>query len=466
MSLKMFSRIRKTISFRMALWSSAIFLLSCATFFFVGSWLLSSSLREKDHELITSKLNEYAAQYQKGGLDVLKASVAKESGKFLIRLSDSQKHTSFLTLPTNFFEEDEDHQAKFDIHKLENQNAQMPWDNLVSKDGDDVLEIAATRLPDGKSLQLGKSTEEREDVLERFQDVFLLVLIAVVITGIAGGSFLAYRAFEPVRQLTRLTQSIIHTGRIDQRLPVPRRQDELQELASLFNQMLERIETLLDAMKNSLDNVAHDLRTPVTRLRASAEMALNYNGNIEKYREALSDCLEESDRVMTMLNTLMDISEAETGAMQLHLESLDITTLVEDIVDLYRYVADEKEISISINSPGKIYLNVDRNRMQQVIANLLDNALKYTSQKGRVNVETYSRDSEMILTIQDNGIGIPAEELSKVWERLYRGDKSRSQRGLGLGLSFVKAIVKAHQGSIEVASEPDKGSTFTLHLPM
>lgn len=466
MSLKAFSRLRKSISFRMAAWYSALFVASCVVFFFVGSFLLSSSLRDKDHELIQSKLNEYGTQYQKAGVEGLKANTAKEAGKFLVRLSDLKRNTRFLTLPTNFFEDDGDHGPKFDLKRLEQQSAVVSWTDFNSFDGDDTLEIAAVRLPDGNALQIGKSTEEREDVIERFQNVFLIVLAALAIIGIAAGTFLAYRALEPVRQITKLTQTIIDTGRIDARVPIGRRQDELQELVLLSNQMLERIETLIKGMKDSLDNVAHDLRTPVTRLRAVAETALNSNDDIEAYKEALSDCLEESDRVMTMLNTLMDISEAETGVMKLHLETLDISSLVEDIVDLYRYVADEKEISISVVLKNSIYLNIDRNRMQQVIANLLDNALKYTPPGGHISVEAHTQESELLLRIRDDGIGIYAEELSRVWERLYRGDRSRSQRGLGLGLSFVKAIVNAHLGSIEVVSEPGKGSTFTLHLPL
>ena len=463
---KSINRIRKTIGFRMAAWYSVIFIASCALFFLAGSWLLSSSLRQADQELVRSKLNQYAAQYQKGGVSALKDGVGKDSAKFFVRLSGNQNQTIFLALPSNFYEDDPKNMAKFDIHRAENARS-APWQKVISKDGEDTLEIATIQLPDGNTMQVGKSTEEREDILDQFQNVLLIVLAAVVLTGIAGGSFFTYRALDPVRQLTSMMRSIVATGKMDARVPIGRREDELQELALLFNQMLQRIESLINGMKGSLDNVAHDLRTPVTRLRGSAEAILNSDSTaVADYREALSDCLEEAERVMTMLNTLMDISEVETGVMKLHLEKLNLSDLLEDIVDLYRYVAEEKQISISVDLPENLNVDVDRNRMRQVVANLLDNAIKYNKPGGTIKVTARKFDSEITFTIQDDGAGIAAEEFPKVWDRLYRGDKSRSERGLGLGLSFVKAIVTAHQGSVTLASQPGSGSAFSVQLPI
>ena len=175
--------------------------------------------------------------------------------------------------------------------------------------------------------------------------------------------------------------------------------------------------------------------------------------------------MEESERILTMLNTLMDISEAETGTMKLNLEEVNITNLIKEVVDLYHYVAEEKNISIHTTLPKELYLTADRNRLRQVMANLLDNAIKYTHNRGRVDIETLQKQQEIVVTIKDTGIGIPAEELPRIWDRLYRGDKSRQQRGLGLGLTLIKAIVQAHKGYIEVSSEPNVGSLFVIHIP-
>jgi signal transduction histidine kinase len=167
-----------------------------------------------------------------------------------------------------------------------------------------------------------------------------------------------------------------------------------------------------------------------------------------------------------MLNTLMDITEAETGVMKLTLEKVNMVTLVEDSVDLYGYVAEEKGITIHTTLPEELYVTADGNRLRQVLSNLLDNAIKYTQSEGKIHIEAFQKHQQVTIIVRDTGIGIPAEELPKIWERLYRGDKSRSQRGLGLGLSLVKAIVQSHKGYLEVTSEPGAGSLFAVHLPV
>jgi signal transduction histidine kinase len=253
---------------------------------------------------------------------------------------------------------------------------------------------------------------------------------------------------------------------MDARVPVPQTGDELDELATLFNGMLEKIEALINGMRDSLDNVAHDLRTPITRFRGTAEMALQSDQNLEICREALADCIEESERMLTMLNTLMDISEAETGVMKLDLESANVSDMIEGVAELYRYVAEDKGILVHTMAPHDLSLTADPNRMRQILANLLDNAIKYTPNGGRIDIEAHQRGEKIVILVKDTGIGIHPEELPRIWDRLYRCDQSRSQKGLGLGLSLVKAIVQAHKGEIEVFSEPGKGSTFKIYLPI
>jgi len=259
-------------------------------------------------------------------------------------------------------------------------------------------------------------------------------------------------------------QRIITTGRTDERVPHGDTHDAIGELTTLFNAMLDRIEGLVTGMRGALDNVSHDLRTPMTHLRGSAEMALAGPADLERYRDALADCVEESDRVLVMLTTLMDISEAESGAIDLHREMAPLADIVARAVELYRDTAEARGVTLESHVDAAVVAAIDRLRFEQVAANLLDNAIKYTPSGGRVDISVAQENGHAVLTVRDTGIGVPADELSRIWERLFRGDHSRTERGLGLGLSLVKAIVEAHGGRVSVDSTPGLGSTFAVHL--
>ena len=166
-----------------------------------------------------------------------------------------------------------------------------------------------------------------------------------------------------------------------------------------------------------------------------------------------------------MLNTLMDITAAEAGMMKLNRERVDLCQLIREVVELYEYVADERKVAVRTELPGPCEAPVDRNRLRQVFANLLDNAIKYAPEGANITIAVHDEPHRVVASFRDTGIGIPAEEQEKIWTRLYRGDKSRSQRGLGLGLSLVKAVVEAHQGRVAVTSKVGEGSVFTVELP-
>ena len=238
------------------------------------------------------------------------------------------------------------------------------------------------------------------------------------------------------------------------------------DLSVLLNRALQRIEHVVDSMRASLDNVAHDLRTLMTRLRGIAELSLASPASVESYREALSDCLEESANIVTMLDALLEISEVEAGSIDLDLAEVDVAGVVARVVEMYGVVAEEEGVSLDAVCPVPLIIVADRSRVVQAIANLVDNAVKYTRRGGSVRVEAHLDATEVVVLVRDTGIGIPAHEADRVWDRSFRGDASRSKRGLGLGLSLVRAVARAHGGGVEMVSEPGSGSEFTLRLPV
>lgn len=468
MPLATIKRLAKTTGFRLALWYSLIFISSSLLLFALLYFPLRAAILEKDRNIILGRLNEYTLHEQQRGLQSLLTEIrledtANSQAGFFVRVADPTDQSLIVTLPSEWRDLANGFSPLF---RNGGGGADDDWVALPAKGRGDVLEIVSRRIGGGYLLQIGRGSGERQKILDYFGEVFAGIMLPMIIFGFAGGFFLAFRSLRPVRDLIQVVRSL-DIGKMDAaRVPSRQTGDELDELVRLFNTMLEKIEQLLTGMRAALDNVAHDLRTPVTRMRAGIETALQSGDKAEVLREALLDCAEESERIITMLNTLMDISEAETGMMKLHRQSIDVVALLAEVVDLYQYVAEEKKVSVSVSGPPGLGVMADRDRMRQVFGNLLDNSLKHTPAGGRVDITCYRQAENVVIRMRDTGAGIPAHDLPLIFDRLYRGDHSRTQRGLGLGLSLVKAVMHAHAGTIEVESMPGQGSTFIIRLPI
>jgi signal transduction histidine kinase len=460
MSSSWIDRVNQALGLRLAAWYLGTFLASTTVIVGLTYGLLATSLETRDHDIIQSTLREYATRYQAGGLPALARAIEVEQRSGLreplfVRLVGPFQDVLLYSLPETW--------GAFDLSELPGGQNDI-WSQVRARDRNAVLEVATLPLGGGTVLQVGKTSETRDQLLSNFRRVLLLGAAAAVAIGFIGGIFLTRSTLKPLRDLRDAVQRILHTGQTDDRVPVYGSDDAVDELSGLFNAMLARITTLIHGMRNALDHVAHDLRTPMTRMRVTAESALATNDPV-RHREALSDCLEESDRVLSMLTTLMDISEAETGTMKLNCSRVDLRSLVSEVVAVYEDTAEDAGVSLAATVPHDLVVNADRDRLRQALANLVDNAIKYTPSGGRVDVEAAQDGTSVSLSVRDTGAGIAEHEVPRIWDRLYRGDQSRTTRGLGLGLSLVRASVEAQGGTVTVESQPNRGSTFTIKLP-
>ena len=458
MFLKSLDRFRHATGFRLTVWYAGLGMLHALVLGLLTYGLLASSLRQRDRQHLVMELYEMAELYDRHGLAGVQQEVESygQPPYYFVRLIGAGQATRLLALPEPW--------AAFTLPPLDAVPgpATVAWDELATPD-DHRLEVASLGLADGTVLQVGKLTSDRAALLQGFRTIMAVVMLPMLVLSLAGGAVLARRTLRPLQSLIRTVQSI-EAGAIDTRVAIRQTGSELDELGRLFNIMLDKIAVLMQGMRDALDNVAHELRTPLARLHARAEVALQAEHQTHD-REVLADCLEESERLLAMLHTLMDISEAETGMMPLAREPINLAELLAETVDLYRYVIEAQAMGVSTSAPPTLWVLADRNRLRQVLANLLDNAIKYTPPGGQITLTASREPDGVAVVVEDTGRGMTPDELIHIWDRLYRGDTSRSPRGLGLGLSLVKAVVQAHHGAITVSSTPGVGSRFTLRFP-
>jgi len=452
----------RSIKFKLSCLYSGLFIASSCILFLLIYIYIAGTLINHDRTLVITELQELSSHYSLKGLqstvELIKAkSEFHKQHPFFFRVADASNKTLATYSPSPWSEFATSGLAEPEIL------SEDEWTKLNAISGDFYLDIATTRLNDGNWMQVGISSETRDKILRRLQSTFYVVMGIMMTLGFMGGWILARYALHPIHNLINSIKAVAN-GKMDTRVLVSGNGDELDELATQYNKMLDKIEKLLKAMRNSLDNVAHDIRTPITRLRINAEKALQEDEHITTKSTGLLACIEETDRINVMLNTLLNISEVESGIMHIDLQYINVLSLVENVVDAYQVVADEKHIKLNVVGNNQLSFRLDHNRMSQALANVLDNAIKYTPSNGKVAVSVSIDKANLTILIQDNGIGILDEDQERIWDRLYRGTQLNNQRGLGLGLSLAKAIIEAHNGTIEVSSEPGKGSTFKIHI--
>ncbi|WP_372367977.1 sensor histidine kinase [Candidatus Uabimicrobium sp. HlEnr_7] len=335
-------------------------------------------------------------------------------------------------------------------------------ETLYIAQGQHPLRIIYFPYEDGKILHVVYSLRNSSAFLNRLLSSFAYIFPCLLAIFWILGFLMMRNTLKPIRDMT-ITAHKIAVDNLNQKIPVKNPKDELGVLAITLNKMLERIDSLVCNIKEMCDNLAHDIRTPITRIQGCSEVALMQERSRAEYCEVLHDCVSESKRLLHWLNTLLDISEAE-AKISIKKEKFVINDLLDEVVEIFEPIAQHKNIELSYqNINEKIYITGDIKKLRRAIVNLVDNAIKYTS-TGKVTVGIIKEECHVGLFIKDTGMGIPNKDLRLIFNRFYRSDTSRSLSGSGLGLALVKAIVQAHRGRIFVQSKVNHGSIFKILL--
>ncbi|MDE3197222.1 MAG: heavy metal sensor histidine kinase [Acidobacteriota bacterium] len=319
-------------------------------------------------------------------------------------------------------------------------------------------------------VALGTPLTESQNLLRQFTLAIVGLVPLIFLTGILTGWFFAGRALTPVLEIAQAAQRI--TGsKLSLRIPSRGAGDELDYLIETFNRMIERLEINFNQVRQFSTDVSHELRTPITIIRGQLEVALFTAETVEEYREAIVNSLADIERLSQIVRALLLLSQAETGQVVLQKQSLDLAALAREIVDQFQIPAEGANLTLDFRAncehcPGEF----DRVQVERMLSNLLSNAIKFTPPGGRVGVILNRDGDEAELRVEDTGQGIPAEHLPHIFDRFYRvrgpSEAASPEKGLGLGLSFVAWIARAHGGSIDVQSDPGKGTTFRIRMPL
>jgi signal transduction histidine kinase len=314
------------------------------------------------------------------------------------------------------------------------------------------------RLRGAYRLLVGREVEERLQLQTKIKQALSWGLGLTLLLGLAGGLLMSRGLLRRVDNINRTTEQIM-AGDLSQRIAMKAsRGDEFDQLASNLNAMLEQIERLLNGMRQVTDNIAHDLRTPLNRMRSRIEVALLSDDDKETLRPVMEQTLEDAETMIGTFNALLDIARAEAGSERAAFETVDLTAIVNDIVDLYQPLAEDRGQTIETSIASGLKLHANRHLLSQALANLLDNAIKYTPENGRIAVTLSNGPT---ITVADSGPGIPDEDRDGVLERFVRLDKTRATPGNGLGLSLVNAVAKLHGASL-VLEDHEPGLSVRL----
>ncbi len=446
---------------RLTLWCTGVF--SVCFFLVLGTFyfLIRGHFEEWTTSQLKEEMQEGRSAFGQGGYPALlrqfRGEEAASGGRFLWRVIDRSGQVIY-----EGSSEAREH-LNVDPERLRAVSPGYDAFESVSLGDEHSLMVTYGILPDGRIVQVALELQEHEIWMRRFAYNILKLSIFALLLSVGIQAFVVRRALIPIEKMVQ-TAARTASNCLSVRMPLSGRGDEIDCLAESFNGMLERIDALVGGMRGVTDALAHDLRTPVAAIRGMAEVTLRERRDAEQYRDVLYQIIERVDYLLEFFNAILDVSEAEGGALAMRKELTRVDDIVEDTLETFAPVAESRGVRLeALCTPG-LSAVCDRRRIAQVLANLLDNALKYTPAGGVVWLSAgKNEEGGVVLAVTDDGVGISEKDLPHVFERYYRGEPKGL--GRGLGLSLVRGIVTAHGGRITVESSAGKGAAFRIWIP-
>lgn len=436
-----------------------VFLYFCMTI------VIRSSLEKLDHASIEREAFEYKAAFSKGGISSVKKKYFEEA---------PEDTTSTLTLV--FFDKDKNlifatpHRESLGIDVSDmapdHNFKTSEWTKVVSKNKS-ISDVFALTLANNGYFAIAMPTSNRENIISELQKNFLFFALFSIVISTMLSHLLASRALIPLDKFLLGLKSVIGSGDISARISSSSPIYELNQLSVSFNVLLEKIESIISQMKQDLEMVAHEIKTPLTRIKLEVDKSItDNNADVHDLHNVLINTSEEVTGVARIINTLLDTSEAGITKLNIKLEPVNLSQICEEVSSSFQILAEDKNVELIIKIADNIIVEGDKFRLNQVVSNLLDNAVKYTPQNQKITISLSILNNMALLEISDTGPGISEREMKLIWNKFYRANTDKSAPGIGLGLALVKAIVIALKGRVYVKNSQPNGACFVVELPI
>ncbi len=468
--IKKCKSVFNTLAFKLTIWYGGIFAICSCVAFLLFYHLITTVIMEKTNQELMDKARTFSSVLKFQGYEAVKRDALQESQlagekKIFFRFL-YENGNMFYSTNMSYWKDIKVSNTAIKKLYLENK-PQYETINIPGREH--TVRVLYVFVKKGVILQQGYSMETYSRMIEVFNKIFAITMSVVIVLAVLTGWFMAKQALKGVEVVTKTARQIAE-GDLNKRVPVKNRGDEIDQLAITFNHMLDRIESLITGIREMSDNIAHDLRSPVTSIRGNAEVTLITSDNIDDFRNMAGGSIEECDRLLDIINTMLFISKTDAGLGNFNFQNVNISELIKDGCSLFMPTVEDQGLVLFHELPEEATAFCDKQLIQRIISNLIDNAVKYTPSPGSIKVSVEKSDEEetIKINIEDNGTGISQEELPLIFDRFYRCDPSRnrSKTGTGLGLSLVKSVARAHGGDVIVESSLNSGSLFSVIIPV